>query len=333
MAVVRMRKGSNETDLIVNIVVGVLIIGFLAVMVNYGYQLAAWIEKYIFGKLTAGVPNTELISAIECSYLRCAEGCAATAGISVRFPIGTINCKEHCESAVKAEGITDGKLCGEAAQKHPLMVRISELDSYISTDDMSFIPVCKGAFTCCIVPSEKGTETGLGMVTMIKDTFVKKADVGVGNCPIRLPPSTPFVKCSESETTNCGADTVTLNTGMYYVWTETRSLGTTNVVWDSYTEPIKSANFVCCSNSWRSGIKCTTGTLREAEYCDKDADNSTEACSNKCTKEGYPQSFYGTQRLEGDYMVCTCMDTGAGESEETTTTTQPAAAPGEENLD
>ena len=308
-----MRKGADAITLAVSAIVGVAIVVFLFSVLGFGQQIAEFIQKFILGQLSPGVTSKELADAIECSYLRCTQGCAATRGITVEFPSGSVNCKTHCEAAVAAEGITDGKLCGEAAKNHPLEVWVSESNMYISTDSLKFIDKCKDENVCCIVPSEGPDTRGNGLAVLIKNTLVKKIEIGKDGCEV-IYEGTQFPKCSDSTDTYCGADTITINTGKYYVWTDyiTNLAGRflTTIVWDTYSvEPIKGANFVCCSGAWQEPVnfECPAGTKQDANVCDPSATDYIDACAKKCTAEGYMQSFYETDHDKEGYQICNCM--------------------------
>jgi hypothetical protein len=243
----------------------------------------------------------------------------------VEFPSGSVNCKTHCEAAVAAEGITDGKLCGEAAKDHPLIVQVSDQNMYISADETSYMTSCTG-MKCCIVPADDASMVGLAMAFVIKSTLVKKVDLPQSGCFQSQQGPAYFPECKDSTTTNCAARTLTLQTGTYYVWSEEfgYGFGMRNIVWDSYTEPIKGGIFVCCSGTWYGGKSCTTGTLVDAAACEPGTSDGAAACAKKCTISGYERSFYEAQPRKEDYGICSCMTIPGYPT--TTTTTVPGAS-------
>jgi len=323
------RKGIEAISLAVYAIVGMAIVVFLFGVLGLGQQLADSIQAFIFGQLTPGVASTDLANALECSYVRCSQGCAAAAAITVHFPTVNFNCKAHCESAIESYNaanpnnkITDGRLCGEAAKEHPLIVEVSDKNMYISVDDLNFEEVCKGQ-KCCIFPSDKNNIRTGSIAAVIKDSFIKKVEITEDKCEAFQGTPFPMSLCSDG-ILYCPARTVTLNPDTYYVWTikydDLLGRSIQNIVWDSYTAPIAGASFVCCSGVWQTGTDCATGTKQDATACDPAASDGVVACTNKCTSSGYEQSFYGTQPRKGDYEVCSCM-TIPGQS--TTTTTLP----------
>lgn len=294
------------------------VVVFLFGVLGLGQQAADAIQAFIFGQVTAGVASTDLADAIECSYVRCSQGCAAAAAaaITVHFPTGNFNCMTHCKSAIDSYNaanpnnkITDGRLCGEAAKEHPLIVKVSDKNMYISTDDLKFEEVCKGK-KCCIFPSDDNKIQQGNIAAVIKNSFIKKVEITEGNCLSTQGVNFPTSFCNDGAL-YCPARTVTLNPGTYYVWTEKYGfiIGSSmqNIVWDSYTTPITGSNFVCCSGAWQTGTDCATGTKQDATECDPAASAGVDACASKCTLERYSQSYYGTERNEGDYEICHCV--------------------------
>ncbi len=157
--------------------------------------------------------SANLIDAIKCSYLRCSEGCdEATTAYYYNF-----DCSKYCDAKWTDDGTINGKICGDRAKIHPIIVGIDKRGP-ISISDLDFIGGCPGA-ECCIVVDEKLRKTPSALLSnkltvqdIAIDNVVEGKKCGYGGDIVK--------KCTDERATNCGAREVELKANSYYIWTD-----------------------------------------------------------------------------------------------------------------
>ena len=206
----------------------VLAIVLLAVMVSalitYVPAYAKYLYEGIFGKAAGYEENLDLNNAIKCAYYRCKEGCDSP-NVQLIPAFGGKNCDpDFCKAEWK---MADGKICGENAAEHPVVVNAGESGDELSLSGLSeFNDGCYGDY-CMIGVSGTlpfGAMRDSPGFVWIRDSLVKKLIKGKS---FYLSPSEQIgyryffslPACTDFKTT-CGAESLTIKGGTYRVWTE-----------------------------------------------------------------------------------------------------------------
>lgn len=322
------RKGGTEITLVMEMVllVGVLCLGGVALV--YGKSGLEYANSLLTGSQSPTYSAENLLNAMECSYLRCRDGCSSgLSGITIVVDSsGTEkNCKtDYCDPF--ADG--DGKVCGDNAQGNPVEVHVDETGELSLDDIESFNDGCYGDY-CMIGVTDtlpSGVMSNSPGFVWVRSSIVKSLlsakdfelsaseHIAYGYL-FSLPECTDFSSA-------CGAESLTVPPGTYSIWTDDTSRNSRYDPLDGTWKATWGTTYVWtrgCSKV--NGDECTADTDCASNYAEPICNVRRCECTappSKCqTNDGsavVEESCYcGNSAICSDTQYCcAAYDSGAG---------------------
>jgi len=306
-------KGKLPIEMMVYMVLAIIFLGFVFGIVKQSQDVAERIAIQL-GWMSDPTAQ-DLVAAIECSYLRCKEGCNAV----TQLMVGDKECKTVFCDPYKDE---DDKVCGNIAMRNPVEISLEGRGmegTRLKLSNLDFIEGCPGRTSCCIpIGEDIGEAYKIPGHVWIRDGLVY--DVEEGKSCVDIAGIKLMSACSEGQISNCAARSLYVLPATYYVWTDTSQnellWGTwgTTYLWDSLTSTLECEDTeVMCPKCEGSKIspfradRCLSAEICEGyEYtCNKGECGAICTVDEDCVLLGFQTCNVETCQCEGtgDYST------------------------------